>query len=777
VDDGPQLSDGDLVRLARGGDPVAFRLLVERHQSAARARARRLCPNPSDVDDTVQESFLQAFIALDGLREPDRFAGWLAGIVLNVCRRLHRGEQLTLLPDWPEPLHPTSADGQPSADDLDRADALREAVADLPAGQRRAVALHYYADLPPGQIAEPPGAARVSLHKARTRLRAYITEHRPDLVPARRTHMTTVRIARAERRIPPGPVPDRFPTHVIVLADDARRRELPIWLLGRDSHRFSLFEPPGGATERAGTARARTPDELTDQLLRAAGTRVTGVDIDELGPEVTVARVELAGPAGTRRVTARLPDGLAVAVTAGAPIRVADAVMGRLAVPTGAGGSGPVPEQTARDLSPGHRPRYEPRNLAFADGLDRWLPGGSFTENALQSHWQDYACAAEGGTAMLSSAVPQPEGFALLGQEIYADDYHGAVVVFRGQVRTEDTAGRAGLFLRVRKPVDVREPLTEEAVLADPANHIVMVDNHDWASREVTARIPGGANTILFGCFLAGPGRIELRDAELTREPDRGLRPPDAGIRAVEPADELRGHDLEAGRGQHRLEQPAVRAELGADVLGVVLGGVSGGGIACSAGEPALEHPGRLGRAEVVDQVAQPEHAARAHHVRDPVQGHCLPEVGQLVQGVAGVHAIRGRAGALVAEEPGPDAVQVRQPRGGGPLAEHRDHGRRDVHRHHVPEPARRGERELPGPRTQVHDGGTPVQTVRLEDGQVLGRVGIALLAVVTRHKGGVEMFGPRVRQFVDHPGLVHEAILPASATRFPVAPRSTDTI
>ena len=60
-----------------------------------------------------------------------------------------------------------SADGPPSAEDLDRSDALRAAIADLPGGQRRAVALHYYAGLPAGQIAGQPGAARVSLHKAR----------------------------------------------------------------------------------------------------------------------------------------------------------------------------------------------------------------------------------------------------------------------------------------------------------------------------------------------------------------------------------------------------------------------------------------------------------------------------------------------------------------------------------------------------------------------------------------------------------------------------------
>jgi RNA polymerase sigma-70 factor (ECF subfamily) len=504
------VSDGDLARLARDGDPAAFRLLVERHQPMVRARARQLASDPGDVDDIVQESFLQAFLALDRLRDPDRFAGWLAGIVLNVCRRLRRRAPVTLLPGWPEPLHPTSAGGLPSAEDLDRAGALRAAVASLPAGQRRAVTLHYYADVPAGQVAEPPGAARASLHKARLKLRAYLTEHRPDLVPASgRTPMTAVRVARIERRIPRGPVPDRFPTHVIVLADDAGRRDLPIWLLGADSHRFDDPRP--------------SADELTDRLLRAAGARVTAVDVDELGPEVTAARIELATPAGPEHVTTRLLDGLAMAITAGAMIRVANAVMDRLAVPTAASPAqadqaGPIPEQTARDLSIDLRPRYEPRNLTFADGLDHWVPGGSFTENAIQSHWLDYYAAADHRTAVLTAAVPQPEGFAWLAQEIFADDYRGTTVTFRGQFRTPDTTGRAGLFLRVMQPQDLRGPLTAEAALADPGNHVVTIANHaDWTTHEVTAPISDDTNTIAFGVFLAGPGRIELRDPELTR--------------------------------------------------------------------------------------------------------------------------------------------------------------------------------------------------------------------------------------------------------------------
>jgi len=382
--------------------------------------------------------------------------------------------------------------------------------------------------------------------------------------------MTSVHIARAEQRPAPARQPQgRVPSHLVVLADDAGRRELPIWLLDFDGRRLSeLLDRPadgqnqagvagvagvagaaagvgGVAGVAAGAAGARTADELTAELLRAASSRVTGVDIEELGPEVTAARIRLTGPAGPQQVTARLAEGLAVAITTGAPLRVADAVMDRLARPgTGREGPAQAPEPTSasarvpgpglsldalkrglaapQPVRPARRPRFEPRNLTFADGLDGWLFGGSFTEHASESHWDDYSCAVADGSAVISSAVPEPAGIALLGQEVFADDYRGAVVVFRAEFRIGGAPGRAGLFLRVNEGQPIRGPLTDRSVFADPDNNIVTIPaGRDWATHEISARVPGDTDVFVFGVFLTGAGQIELRNAELTRGRER----------------------------------------------------------------------------------------------------------------------------------------------------------------------------------------------------------------------------------------------------------------
>ena len=239
------IQDGDLVRLARDGDPAAFRLLVERHLPMARARAARLCPQPDDADDAVQDAFLRAFIALDRLRDPSRFAGWLGGILTNVCRAQRRRAPLTLLGDWPENLHPASAGSLPSAEDLDRADALSLAVAGLPPGQRQAVTLFYYADQPAGQIAwharrrqgqpaqGPPPAARVH-HRAPPRpYPRHLPEDPHDCRPYRarrplaKTPTSRPCGARRRRQAPGAAGPAARPRRVLAPARPPRRRRTP----------------------------------------------------------------------------------------------------------------------------------------------------------------------------------------------------------------------------------------------------------------------------------------------------------------------------------------------------------------------------------------------------------------------------------------------------------------------------------------------------------------------------------------------------------------------
>jgi bifunctional DNase/RNase len=352
--------------------------------------------------------------------------------------------------------------------------------------------------------------------------------------------VTTIRIAHAEPR--PGRLANGgFHTrgHLVVLADDAGHRAVPIWIQGAGDL-ANLLERPAGQV-----ITDSVPQELTTRLLGAAGARVTGVDIDvteagaaELSPEVTVARIGLAGPTGTRQVTADLALGLALAAAAGAPVRLADAVLDRLAVPVPDGdlltpfldrvppaawprpGHAP-PRWPLATLTDGRRPRYEPRNLDFAGGLDRWdldsWPGPGPDRPGAADGEPDYAAAAEGPAAVLSSTVPRPAGSAALVQAVYADDYRGTAVTFSGEISADLPTGQAGLRLEVlrhwRRGAGARE------------DHGLTIAGRrrDWTGHEITARIPADADLIRFGIALAGPGRIALRN------PGLRIAGPDAG--------------------------------------------------------------------------------------------------------------------------------------------------------------------------------------------------------------------------------------------------------
>ena len=338
--------------------------------------------------------------------------------------------------------------------------------------------------------------------------------------------MTIVRIVLADPRTGRPPLGSAVNgQQLIVLADtvpaeDGGQRAVPLWLgVVGAKLLLALLNRPAGDAMMAGVV-----EETAARLLDAAGVAVTAVDIEpaskdvpELRSDTAAARVGLATAAGTRDVMVSAGYGLTLAVAAGAPVRVADAVMDRLAVPVqGEDVHAPFLLPAAdRPGSPAQRHRFEPRNMAFTDGLDGWELAGSFLA-AGRPHWQDYSCAAADWSAVLASAVPEPSGSAVLVQTIYADDYRGRTVTFRGQLRTAGVVGQAGLYLAAGRPVD--PPGTH---LRDRGSSLTAPGSSDWTWHEVTTAIPGDAGVIRFGISLTGRGRIELRNPELSPAPPK----------------------------------------------------------------------------------------------------------------------------------------------------------------------------------------------------------------------------------------------------------------
>lgn len=338
--------------------------------------------------------------------------------------------------------------------------------------------------------------------------------------------MTVVRVVLADPRsgrVPAGSAVNGQQLIVLadtVLAEDGGQRAAPLWLGVIDAKLLlallTLLERPAGDAVMFGVL-----EEMAARLLHAAGVAVTAVDIEpasedvpELRSDTARARVELATAAGTRHVMVSAGYGLKLAVAAGVPVRVADAVMDRRAVPIqGEDVLTPFLFPTAGRPQgrPGLARRFEPRNMAFTDGLDRWELAGSFLA-AGRPHWQDYSCAAAERSAVVTSAVPEPSGSAVLFQEIFAEDYRGRTVTFRGQLRTAGVAGQAGLHLAAGAAYEPPDTHLRDR----GGSSVTGPGSGDWNRHEVTVPVPQEAGVIRFGISLTGRGRIELRNPELS---------------------------------------------------------------------------------------------------------------------------------------------------------------------------------------------------------------------------------------------------------------------
>ncbi|HMX77234.1 MAG TPA: sigma-70 family RNA polymerase sigma factor [Chitinophagaceae bacterium] len=180
------LNDTEIINQVLGGNQQAYALLVNRYQEYVFTLVLRIVKNREDAEEVSQDVFIKAYKNLNSFRGDSKFSTWLYTIVNNTGISFLRKRKLEIY----------SLDNEAvfeRADNIDsgvRANVIEqkskqamvnEAIALLSPEDALAITLFYKAEQSLEEMAKAMGietnAAKVRLHRARTRLKSKMENH------------------------------------------------------------------------------------------------------------------------------------------------------------------------------------------------------------------------------------------------------------------------------------------------------------------------------------------------------------------------------------------------------------------------------------------------------------------------------------------------------------------------------------------------------------------------------------------------------------------------
>jgi RNA polymerase sigma-70 factor, ECF subfamily len=178
-------ADLELAEKIRSGDGPAFDQLYQQHAGRLYNLAYRMAGSANDADDLLQDIFLLAYRKLGSFRGDSSLGTWLYRLAMNHCldvlrsRQARMGQQTDSL-DEDGAAEPSAipALGAVSRIDLDRA------INRLPHACRAAFLLHDVEGFGHQEVGAilgiSEGTSKSQVHKARLRIREYLTQPRVD---------------------------------------------------------------------------------------------------------------------------------------------------------------------------------------------------------------------------------------------------------------------------------------------------------------------------------------------------------------------------------------------------------------------------------------------------------------------------------------------------------------------------------------------------------------------------------------------------------------------
>ena len=188
------LNDNEIISKVLSGDYQAYAGLVNRYQNYVFTLTLRIVKNREDAEEIAQDVFIKAYKYLADFRGASKFTTWLYTIVNNTCISFLRKKKLDIYSLDNEKIF-EAADNQDSGmrsnmiEQKSKLAMVNDAIGLLNPADGQIITLFYKAEQSLEETAEILGievnAAKVRLHRARTRLKAkmetYFTEEVKNL--------------------------------------------------------------------------------------------------------------------------------------------------------------------------------------------------------------------------------------------------------------------------------------------------------------------------------------------------------------------------------------------------------------------------------------------------------------------------------------------------------------------------------------------------------------------------------------------------------------------
>jgi RNA polymerase sigma factor (sigma-70 family) len=167
-------ADRSLHEDALAGDEAAFEALIGPLVEPAVRLAFSMLGDRMEAEDATQEAITRAWRKLGQLRSGMPVRPWFLAIVVNQCRNVRRTRWFRSVRT--KAIVYADVHGEPEVENID----LARAISRLPDGDRQALFLHFYLDLPIEEVAAALGisaaAAKGRIYRACHRLRPSLEE-------------------------------------------------------------------------------------------------------------------------------------------------------------------------------------------------------------------------------------------------------------------------------------------------------------------------------------------------------------------------------------------------------------------------------------------------------------------------------------------------------------------------------------------------------------------------------------------------------------------------